>query len=89
MPSPSVPSGPSGQQNHEPQLQGNLDSPELAQNVPNSSKRVCTRTSNLNIYIYCVNTSYPMDNCFTGRHDRSCQTPEKDILFIIPAGPVK
>ena len=37
---------------------------------------------------YCVNTSYPMDNCFTGRRDRSRQTPEKDVLYIIPAGPV-
>ena len=31
---------------------------------------------------------YPMDNCFTGQHDRSRQTPEKDVLYIIPAGPV-
>ena len=31
---------------------------------------------------------YPMDNCFTGRRDRSRQTPEKDVLYIIPAGPV-
>ena len=37
---------------------------------------------------YCVNTSYPMDNCFTGRHDWSRQTPEKDVLYILPAGPV-
>ena len=37
---------------------------------------------------YCVNTSYPMDNCFTGRRDWSRQTPEKDVLYIIPAGPV-
>ena len=29
-----------------------------------------------------------MDNCFTGRRDRSSQTPEKDVLYIIPAGPV-
>ena len=36
---------------------------------------------------YCVNTSYPMDNCFTGRRDWSRQTSEKDILYIIPAGP--
>ena len=36
---------------------------------------------------YCVNTSYPMDNCFTGRRDRSRQRPEKDVLYIIPAGP--
>ena len=42
----------------------------------------------LNLYFYCVNTSYPMDNCFTGRRDRSRQTPEKDVLYIIPAGPV-
>ena len=25
---------------------------------------------------------------FTGRRDRSRQTPEKDVLYIIPAGPV-
>ena len=41
-----------------------------------------------NLHFYCVNTSYPMDNCFTGRRDRSRQTPEKDVLYIIPAGPV-
>ena len=29
-----------------------------------------------------------MDNCFTGRRDWSRQTPEKDVLYIIPAGPV-
>ena len=38
---------------------------------------------------YCVNTSYPMDNCFTGRRDWFRQTPEKDVLYIIPAGPVR
>ena len=44
----------------------------------------------LEIFIfYCVNTSYPMDNCFTGRRDWSHQTPEKDILYRIPAGPVR
>ena len=37
---------------------------------------------------YCVNSSYPMDNCFTGRRDRSRQTSEKDVLYILPAGPV-
>ena len=31
---------------------------------------------------------YPMDNCFTGRRDQSRQTPEKDVLYIIPAGTV-
>ena len=31
--------------------------------------------------------SGPVDNCFTGRCDRSRQTSEKDILYIIPAGP--
>ena len=39
-------------------------------------------------FFYCVNTSYPMDNCFTGRRDRSRQTTEKVILYKIPAGPV-
>ena len=41
-----------------------------------------------NKFFYCVNTSYPMDNCFTGRRDRSRQMPEKDVLYIILAGPV-
>ena len=31
---------------------------------------------------------YPMDNCFTGRRDRSRQTTEKVILYIILEGPV-
>ena len=30
---------------------------------------------------------YPMDNCFTGRRDRSRQTSEKDVLYVIQAGP--
>ena len=30
-----------------------------------------------------------MDNCFTSRCDRSRQTSEKDILYIIPVGPVR
>ena len=42
----------------------------------------------LNLPFYCVNTSYPMDNCFTGWRDRSRQTSEKDVLYILPAGPV-
>ena len=29
-----------------------------------------------------------MDNYFTGRCDRSRQMPEKDVLYIIPVGPV-
>ena len=37
---------------------------------------------------YCVSTSYPMDSCFTGWRDRSHQTPEKDVLYILLAGPV-
>ena len=44
----------------------------------------CKKTS-----FYCVNTSYPMDKCFTGRRDRSRQTSEKDVLYIIPAGPAR
>ena len=30
-----------------------------------------------------------MDNCFTSWPDRSRQMSEKDILYIIPAGPVR
>ena len=40
-------------------------------------------------HFYCVNTSYPMDNCFTGQRNRSRQTSEKDVLYIIPAGPAR
>ena len=29
-----------------------------------------------------------MDNCFTSRRDRSRQTSEKNVLYILPAGPV-
>ena len=45
--------------------------------------------TNFILHFYCVNTSYPMDNCFTGRRDRSRQTSEKDVLYIIPAGPAR
>ena len=45
-------------------------------------------TSNWKCSFYYVNTSYPMDNCFTDRRDQSRQTPEKDVLYILPAGPV-
>ena len=30
-----------------------------------------------------------MDNCFTGRRNRSRQTSEKEVLYIIPAGPAR
>ena len=33
------------------------------------------------LQFYCVNTSYPMD--------QSRQMPEKDVVYIIPTGPVK
>ena len=37
---------------------------------------------------YCVNTSYPMDNCLSGRRRPARQTSEKDVLcFHRPAGP--
>ena len=39
-------------------------------------------------HFYCINTSYPMENSFTGRRDQSRQTSEKDVLYILPAGPV-
>ena len=46
--------------------------------------KIANLISKLNFYKLIP---YPMDNCFTGRRDRSRQTPEKDILYIIPAGP--
>ena len=48
--------------------------------------KIANLISKLNFYKLIP---YPMDNCFTGRHDRSRQTPEKDVLYIIPAGPVR
>ena len=37
---------------------------------------------------YCINTSYPMDNCLSGRRRPARQTPEKDVLcFHRLAGP--
>ena len=47
--------------------------------------KIANLISKLNFYKLIP---YPMDNCFTGRCDRSRQTPEKDVLYIIPAGPV-
>ena len=66
--------------------------PNLSENVPgpglvSENRKVGTRPKT-NLQFYCVNTSYPTDNCFTGRRDRSRQTPEKDVLYIILAGPV-
>ena len=56
--------------------------------LPAVKYRCMFKTATLLYIFYCVNTSYPMDNCFTGRRDRSRQTPEKDVLYIILAGPV-
>ena len=47
--------------------------------------KIANLISKLNFYKLIPST---MDNCFTGRRDRSRQTPEKDVLYIIPAGPV-
>ena len=38
-----------------------------------------TLTSLRTAPFYCVNTSYPMHNCFTGWHDRSRRKPENLI----------
>ena len=48
--------------------------------------KVANYISKLNFYKLIP---YPMDNCFTGQCDRSCQTSEKDVLYIIPAGRVR
>ena len=47
--------------------------------------KIANLTSKLNFYKLIP---YPMDNCFTGRRDRSHQTSEKDVLYILPAGPI-
>ena len=47
--------------------------------------KIANLISKLNFYKLIP---YPMDNCFTGRRDRSRQTSEKDVLYILPAGPV-
>ena len=39
--------------------------------------KIANLISKLNFYKLIP---YPMDNCFTGRRDRSRQTPEKDVL---------
>ena len=51
---------------------------------PNVAK-IANLISKLNFYKLIP---YPMDNYFTGRRDRFLQTPEKDILYRIPAEPV-
>ena len=53
--------------------------------MPAFHKQIANLISKLNFYKLIP---YPMDNCFTGRRDRSRQTPEKDVLYILPAGPV-
>ena len=50
------------------------------------SGEIANLISKLNFYKLIP---YPMDNCFTGQRDRSRQTPEKDVLYRIPAGPVR
>ena len=47
--------------------------------------KIANLISKLNFYKLIP---YPMDNCFTGRRNRSRQTTEKVILYKIPAGPV-
>ena len=47
--------------------------------------KIANLISKLNFYKLIP---YPMDNCFTGWRDRSRQTSEKDVLYIIPAVPV-
>ena len=42
----------------------------------------------LNVYFIALIHPIQWTIAFTGRRDRSRQTPEKDVLYIIPAGPV-
>ena len=63
----------------------NFDKIALCRTVKQIESKFANLISKLNFYKLIP---YPMDNCFTGRRDRSRQTPEKDVLYIIPAGPV-
>ena len=63
---------------------GSLD-PHDPDSGPDYSHKLANLISKLNFYKLIP---YPMDNCFTGRRDRSRQTTEKVILYKIPAGPV-
>ena len=36
----------------------------------------------LKMSFYCVNTSYPMDNCLSSRRRPARQTSEKDVLCL-------
>ena len=47
--------------------------------------KIANLINKLNVY---KSIPYLMDNCFTSRRDRSRQMLEKDVLYIIPAGPV-
>ena len=57
----------------------------ILQSSKNQFCKLANLLSKLNFYKLIP---YPMDNCFTRRRDRSCQTPEKDVQYRIPAGPV-
>ena len=52
---------------------------------PTTSSRRQVHRNSSKLVIKC----WIMDNCFTGQRDRSRQTSEKDILYIIPAGPAR
>ena len=49
------------------------------------SHKIANLISKLNFYKLIP---YPMDNCFTGRCDRSRKTTEKAVLYKLWAGPV-
>ena len=59
--------------------------PIIQNKKENHYLKIANLISKLNFYKLIP---YPMDICFTGRRDRSCQTPEKDVLYIILAGSV-
>ena len=53
--------------------------------IISNGHKIANLISKLNFYKFIP---YPMNNHFTGRHDWSHQMPEKDTLYILPAGPV-
>ena len=48
----------------------------------NKFKKMFTRLYVIKFVFYCVNTSYPMDQCLSGRRGPAHQTSEKDVLCL-------
>ena len=55
-------------------------------NIVSDNDKIANLISKLSFYKLIP---YPIDNYYIGQRDQSCQTTEKAVLYIIPAGPVR